>query len=92
MVAGGVVIVGGSVQHSILFPHVHIGEEAVIHDAILFNGVEVGEGAQLDRCIIDKDVIIPPGERIGFSREQDAARFMISEKGVVVVPKGYRFD
>jgi glucose-1-phosphate adenylyltransferase len=92
MVAGGVVIVGGSVQHSILFPHVRIGEEAVIHDAILFNGVEVGEGAQLDRCIIDKDVVIPPGERIGFNREQDAARFTISDKGVVVVPKGYRFD
>ena len=91
MVAGGVVIVGGSVQHSILFPHVRIGEEAVIHDSILFNGVEVGEGAHLDRCIIDKDVVIPPCERIGFSREQDAARFTISEKGVVVVPKGYRF-
>jgi glucose-1-phosphate adenylyltransferase len=92
MVAGGVVIIGGSVQHSILFPNVRIGEEAVIHDAILFNGVEVGEGAQLDRCIVDKDVVIPPGERIGFNREQDAARFTISEKGVVVVPKGYRFD
>ena len=92
MVAGGVVIVGGSVQHSILFPHVRIGEEAVIHDAILFNGVQVGDGAHLDRCIIDKDVVIPPGERIGFSREQDAARFTISEKGVVVVPKGYRFS
>jgi len=92
MVAGGVVIIGGSVQHSILFPHVKIGEEAVIHDAILFNGVQVGDGAHLDRCIIDKDVVIPPGERIGFNREQDAARFTISEKGVVVVPKGYCFD
>ena len=92
MVAGGVVIVGGSVQHSILFPHVRIGEEAVIHDSILFNGVQVGEGAHLDRCIIDKDVVIPPGERIGFEREKDAARFTISENGIVVVPKGYRFS
>ena len=65
MVSGGVVIVGGSVQHSILFPQVSIGEEAVIHDSILFNGVQVGEGAELERCIIDKDVRIPPGERIG---------------------------
>lgn len=92
MVSGGVVIVGGSVQHSILFPHVTIGEEAVIHDSILFNGVQVGEGAELDRCIIDKDVKIPSGERIGFDRERDAARFTISEKGIVVVPKGYRFE
>ncbi len=92
MVSGGVVIVGGSVQHSILFPRVTIGEEAVIHDSILFSGVQVGEGAQLDRCIIDKDVRIPPGERIGFDRERDAARFTISEKGIVVVPKDYRFE
>lgn len=90
--AGGVVIVGGSVQHSILFPHVKIGEEAVVHDAILFNNVQVGEGAELDRCIVDKDVTIPPGERIGFDTERDAARFTISDKGIVVVPKGYRFS
>jgi glucose-1-phosphate adenylyltransferase len=91
MVAGGVVIVGGSVQHSILFPHVRIGEEAVIHDAILFDSVQVGEGAQLERCIIDKNVVIPPGEMIGFDRGKDAARFTVSEKGVVVVPKDYQF-
>lgn len=91
IVGGGVVIVGGSVQHSILFPMVHVGEEAVIHDAILFDGVKVGEGAQLENCIVDKDVVIPPGERIGFDKERDAARFSVSPKGIVVVPKGYRF-
>jgi glucose-1-phosphate adenylyltransferase len=91
IVGGGVVIVGGSVQHSILFPMVQIGEEAVIHDAILFDGVKVGEGAQLENCIVDKDVVIPPGERIGMDKEEDAARFTISPKGIVVVPKGYRF-
>lgn len=91
IVGGGVVIVGGSVQHSILFPMVTIGDEAVIHNAILFDGVKVGDGAELENCIIDKDVEIPPGERIGFDREQDAARFSISPKGIVVVPKGYKF-
>jgi glucose-1-phosphate adenylyltransferase len=91
MVSGGVVIIGGSVQHSILFPHVTIGEEAVIHDAILFACVQVGEGAVLERCIIDKDVKIPPGASIGCDPKQDARRFTISEKGVVVVPKGYDF-
>jgi glucose-1-phosphate adenylyltransferase len=92
IIAGGVIIVGGSVQHSILFPHVQIGEEAVIHDSILFNNVKVEEGAELNRCIIDKDVCIPRDERIGFDRERDAARFTISEQGVVVVPKGYNFN
>ncbi|MES9992997.1 MAG: glucose-1-phosphate adenylyltransferase [Candidatus Thiodiazotropha sp.] len=91
IVANGVLIVGGSVQHSILFPKTLIGDEAVIHDSILFDGVKVGDGAQLENCIIDKDVVIPAGERIGFDKERDAARFTISPKGVVVVPKGFRF-
>ncbi|MCP3867294.1 MAG: glucose-1-phosphate adenylyltransferase [Gammaproteobacteria bacterium] len=91
IVASGVVINGGSVQHSILFPQVHVGDEAVIHDALLFNGVQVGAGAELQHCIIDKDVVIPPGERIGFNIVEDAARFTISDEGVVVVPRGYRF-
>ncbi|MEJ2466076.1 MAG: glucose-1-phosphate adenylyltransferase [Candidatus Thiodiazotropha sp.] len=92
IVGGGVVIVGGSVQHSLLFPLVQIGDEAVIHDSILFNGVKVGDGAHLENCIIEKDVVVPPGEQIGFDKERDAARFSISPKGIVVVPKGYRFD
>jgi glucose-1-phosphate adenylyltransferase len=91
IVAGGVVINGGSVQHSILFPQVHVGDEAVIHDAILFNGVRVGPGADLQRCIVDKDVVIPAGERIGFDLSKDASRFTVSDEGVVVVPRGYRF-
>lgn len=91
IVANGVVIIGGSVQRSILFPNVHIGDEAVIHNSILFEGVEVGDGAELDNCIIDKGVVIPPGERVGFDKAQDRARFSISEKGIVVVPKGYKF-
>jgi glucose-1-phosphate adenylyltransferase len=92
MAGGGVVIVGGSVQHSILFSLVQVGEEAVIYNSILFDGVKVGEGAQLENCIIDKGVVVPPGERIGFDKERDAARFTISPKGIVVVPKGYRFE
>jgi glucose-1-phosphate adenylyltransferase len=37
-------------------------------------------------------VIIPSGVTIGFDAAADAKRFVVSEKGVVVVPKGYQFD
>jgi len=43
------------------------------------------------RCIIDKDVAVPPGERIGFDEKRDAERFTVSPGGVVVIPKGYQF-
>lgn len=91
IVAGGTVIAGGSVQHSILFPNVFVGDEAVVQDSIVFNNVTVGDGAHLKRCIIDKHVEVPAGERIGFDIEKDRQRFTVSEGGVVVVPRGYRF-
>jgi glucose-1-phosphate adenylyltransferase len=92
IVAGGTVIAGGSVQHSVLFSKVYVGDEAMVEDSLLFDGVHVGDGASLRHCIVDKDVDIPTGERIGHDPDQDRARFTMSEKGVVVVPKGYRFD
>lgn len=91
IVAGGAVIAGGSVQHSILFPQVFIDDGAFVEDAILFQGVRVGAGARLRRCIIDKDVVVPPREQIGYDARRDRERYTVSEQGIVVVPKGYRF-
>jgi glucose-1-phosphate adenylyltransferase len=91
IVASGTVIAGGSVQHSVLFPNVHVGDEAMVHDSLLFNGVNVGNGAELKRCIVDKDVIIPPNEHIGIDLDSDRMRFTVSPGGVVVIPKGYQF-
>lgn len=91
MIAGGVVIAGGGVNHSILFSGVHVDDAAIVEEAILLNGVQVGEGSQLRRCIVDKHVHIPPGEQIGFDPEADAHRFTLTEKGIVVVPASYCF-
>jgi glucose-1-phosphate adenylyltransferase len=91
IVAGGTVIAGGSVQHSILFPQVFVDDGAFVEDAILFQGVRIGAGARLRRCIVDKDVAVPPREQIGYDLKRDSERFTVSEQGIVVVPKGYRF-
>lgn len=91
LLGSGTIVSGGTVKHSILFPQVQVHEKAVVEDSILFDGVQVGAGAHLNRCIVDKNVRIPPGERIGFDPGADAARFVVSESGVTVVPKGYCF-
>ncbi len=91
MLASGTLIVGGTARHTILFPNVRIEEGAVVESAILFQGVTVGEGARLQRCIVDKHVTIPAGEEIGFDQARDAERFTVSDRGVVVIGKGYRF-
>ena len=91
MLASGTLVVGGTLRHSILFPNVRVEEGALVEHSLLFPGVTVGEGAQLRRCIIDKEVFIPAGEWIGFDRTRDRERFTVSDCGVVVIPKGYRF-
>ncbi|RME33889.1 MAG: glucose-1-phosphate adenylyltransferase [Gammaproteobacteria bacterium] len=85
MVAGGTVIAGGGVNHSILFPNVFVDDGGIVEDAILFPGVRVGEGARLHHCIVEEDVVIPAGEQIGVDPERDRERFLVTEGGVVVV-------
>jgi glucose-1-phosphate adenylyltransferase len=87
MLGSGSVVSGGSVVNSILSARVRIEDGAHVESSILFDNVRVGAGAQLRRCIVDKDVQIPPGTRIGFEQQADAARFVISPKGIIAVPK-----
>jgi glucose-1-phosphate adenylyltransferase len=88
LVGGGSVIAGGRVERSVLSYGVHVHRDAVVEDAILLEGVDVGRGAHVRKAIVDKDVIIPPGCRIGCDPDHDRPRFTVTEGGVVVVPKG----
>jgi len=92
ILGGGSVISGAAISHSIISPNVFVADESLIQNTILFHGARIGEGVQIQNAIIDKHVTIPDGEEIGVDLEKDRQRFTVSEKGVVVVPKGYRFE
>lgn len=92
LISSGVLITGGSIQNSVLSSNVKINDGATVSASILFDDVEVGEYCQLQNCIIDKHVKIPPRTKIGINAAEDAARFTISERGVVVVPEAYKFE
>ena len=92
ILASGIIISGGSVTHSILFPNSRVEEGAVVESSLLFDDVVVGPDAHLKNCIVDKNVHIPAGETIGLDRIKDAERFTISGQGIVVVPAGYCFE
>ena len=47
--------------------------------------VRIGADCQIRNAIIDANCELAPGTRIGFDRAEDAKRFLVTEKGVVLV-------
>ncbi|MBN1879385.1 glucose-1-phosphate adenylyltransferase [bacterium] len=57
--------IDGRVHRSVLSPGVKIGARAEVVDCVIFDDTIIGEGAQIYRAIIDKNVSIGSGARIG---------------------------
>jgi glucose-1-phosphate adenylyltransferase len=91
LLCGGVIVSGGRVRRSILANRAFVSENALVEDSLLGFGVRVGRGARLRRTIVDKWVEIPDGCQIGYDRGADEARFKVTENGIVVVPRSFRF-
>jgi glucose-1-phosphate adenylyltransferase len=88
MVCAGVVVSGATVRRSILSPGVFLRSYSEVDASILMHEVDVGRHAVVRRAIVDKNVRIAEGARIGVDPEADRERFVVSAGGVVVVPKG----
>jgi glucose-1-phosphate adenylyltransferase len=87
IVSPGCVIEGGRVERSVLSAQVMIRKHANVQDSVLMDGVVVGEGAYLKNTIVDKQVAIPAGEKIGYDLELDRTRFAVTASGIVIVAK-----
>jgi len=92
ILSGGTIISGGNVSNSVLFQNIYIDEDTMIHSSVLFDRVKVGKNVMLNKCIVDKDVIIPDNEIIGHNLNEDQKRFTVTESGIVIIPQGYVFN
>jgi glucose-1-phosphate adenylyltransferase len=84
LISGGCII-AGCVRDSVLGRNVHVHAGAVIEECVVLDNCEIGSGAHLRRTILDKNVAVAAGERIGFDADRDRQRHHVTEKGVVVV-------
>lgn len=89
LVSEGCIISGGIISGCVLSPSVRINSYSSVCDSILMENVSIGRHSQINRAIIDKNVVIPPYTEIGFNKEEDLKRgFYVSSGGITVVPKG----
>lgn len=92
LVSPGVIVSGGTAVRSILSPGVVLHSHSHVEDSVLMGSVKIGRGAIVRKAIIDKNVVIPDGARIGFDLEYDRQRFAVTRSGVVVIGKNEIVD
>ena len=85
MVSGGCIISGAYVHQSLLFSNVRVEERSNIFRSVVLPNVKIGPGCSINHAVLDEGCEIPDGMHIGEDREQDMARFHVTDNGVVLV-------
>jgi glucose-1-phosphate adenylyltransferase len=85
MVSGGCIISGATVRESLLFSNVRVEERTSIERSVILPVVSIGAGCVIRHAILDEGCIVPDGMQIGVDPANDARRFHVTEKGVVLV-------
>jgi glucose-1-phosphate adenylyltransferase len=89
MVANGVIVSGGTVRDSVLSPGVRVHSWASVERAVVMDGTRIGRRAVVKDAILDKNVDVAPGARVGVDKDEDRERgFVVSDEGITVVGKG----
>ena len=79
---------GARHDHAALHDCAIVDDGAIVEGSVIMPGTRVGRGAVVRHAILDKNVVVGPGEMVGVDLEKDRERFAISAGGVVAVGKG----
>jgi glucose-1-phosphate adenylyltransferase len=93
IVSDGCIISGGIAWNSILSPGATVERDATVEQSVIFDDVVIEPGVRIRQAIVDKESRIRAGATIGYDREMDKKRgCVISDNGIVVVPKGAQIN
>ena len=88
VVSNGVIVSGALVRESVLSPGVRVQDYATVERSVIMDNTVIGANAVIRNAIIDKDVVVPDGVKVGVDKDHDLARgFVVSDGGVTVVGK-----
>jgi glucose-1-phosphate adenylyltransferase len=88
MVGAGSIVSGAHVRNSVVSFDVQIAGGAYVDGSVVMPGVRIGRNAVVRRAILDKNVIVPEGAKIGVDIDADRERYTVSDAGIVVLGKG----
>ncbi|MBW7995991.1 MAG: glucose-1-phosphate adenylyltransferase [Candidatus Glassbacteria bacterium] len=90
IISPGCIIDGAKVSNCVLSPGVYIGPGAEVEDSIIMHRTRIGANCRVRRALIDQDVVISPGRKVGLNPQHDSEHFILSDSGIVLVPKGFK--
>jgi glucose-1-phosphate adenylyltransferase len=85
MISAGCILSGAKVKRSIISSGCFLHSFTMVKDSVLLPRVEVGRNCRIQNAIVDKGCRIPEGTVIGEDPIEDAKRFYVDEKGLVLV-------
>jgi glucose-1-phosphate adenylyltransferase len=85
IVSGGCIVSGAVIDQSLLFSNVRIDERSNVYRTVVLPNVKIGRGCTIRKAILDEGCEVPDGTQIGVDQVADAARFHVTEGGVVLV-------
>jgi glucose-1-phosphate adenylyltransferase len=89
IVSLGSVISGAHLERSVLGPWAIVSSGASVVDSVVFERAVIEPDAFVGRAILDKDVVVTAGARIGVDPVRDRERgFTVTDSGITVVGKG----
>ena len=67
---------------------VRIATGSRVEGSVILPGVRIGRNAVVRHSILDKNVIVPDGAKVGVDVELDSDLYTVSPGGITVVGKG----
>jgi glucose-1-phosphate adenylyltransferase len=73
------------VRRCVLHRGVRVHTGAIVEDSVIFDNCDIGRHCRIRRAILDKNIHIQPGTKIGYNRSDDERLYHVSDSGIVVV-------